>query len=309
MSTRETGELIDQENFQRPRDRIMSAVTQRRANFAREVCSAGGVRSQALVRAFAAVPRENYLGRGPWRILRPERLPNGYETTPDDNPVHLCQNVLVAIDEPRWLNNGHPSTLARFLDFLEIQSGDRVLHVGCGVGYYTAIITEIVGTAGHVAAVEIEPNLAARARANLSSYSHVEVLQGDGGACDAGPRDVIFVNAGATHPQPLWLSRLAPGGRLLFPLTVSPGSGGIAGGYMLRVARTAGGHAAKCVSPVGIFSCEGAREQDVERRLHRAYGRGEHELVEELRLDTHALDSTCWLHEAGWCLSKRPFRQ
>ncbi|HBZ70074.1 MAG TPA: hypothetical protein DEP35_10195, partial [Deltaproteobacteria bacterium] len=51
---------------------------------------------------------------------------------------------------PCWLNNGHPTTLARFLDFLAIRAGDRVLHVGCGVGYYTAIIAEIVGPYGHV---------------------------------------------------------------------------------------------------------------------------------------------------------------
>jgi len=287
----------------------MADVTQRRAEYAQEVCSAGGVRSHALVRAFAAVPRENYLGRGPWRILCPERLADGYESTADDDPVHLYQNVLIAINERRWLNNGHPTTLARFLDLLAIRAGDRVLHVGCGVGYYTAIIAEIVGPSGHVTAVEIEPDLATRARANLSSYSYVEVLQGDGGACDAGPRDAIFVNAGATHPRPLWVSRLAPSGRLLFPLTVCQATGGIGGGYMLRIARTENGYAARFVSPVGIFSCEGGREQDAERRLHRAYGRGEHELVQELRLDAHALDSTCWLHEAGWCLSKRSFQQ
>jgi protein-L-isoaspartate(D-aspartate) O-methyltransferase len=283
----------------------MSAVTQRRAEYAQEVCSAGGVRSEALVRAFAAVPREHYLGGGPWRVLRPERLPDGYETTPDDNPVHLYQNVLVAIDEHRWLNNGHPTTLARFLDFLAIGAGDRVLHVGCGVGYYTAIIAEIVGPYGHVAAVEIEPDLAARARANLSSYSYVEVLQGDGGACEAGPRAAILVNAGATHPQPLWLSRLAPGGRLLFPLTVSLGTGEVGGGHMLRVMRTEVGYAARFVSPVGILPCAGAREPEAERRLRKAYGRGEEEFVQELRRDIHSEESSCWLHEAGWCLSKR----
>jgi protein-L-isoaspartate(D-aspartate) O-methyltransferase len=117
---------------------------------------------------------------------------------------------------------------------------------------------------------------------------------------------VIFINAGATHPQPLWLNRLAPGGRLLFPLTVCQRSGGIGGGYMLRVARMEKRYAARFLSPVGIFSCEGARERDAESRLHRAYGRGEHELVQELRLDAHAADSTCWLHEAWWCLSKLP---
>jgi protein-L-isoaspartate(D-aspartate) O-methyltransferase len=178
--------------------------------------------------------------------------------------------------------------------------------VGCGVGYYSAIMAEVVEPHGHVAAIEIDPALAARARSNLSPYTCVEVRQGDGGACDVGPRDAILVNAGATHPQPLWLSRLAPGGRLLFPLTVNPGSGGIGVGHMLRVVRTESGYSARFVSTIGIFSCAGAREQDAERRLRRAYSRGEHELVQELRLDAHAADPSCWLHDAGWCLSKRP---
>jgi hypothetical protein len=40
--------------------------------------------------------------------------------------------------------------------------------------------------------------------------------------------------------------------------------------------------------------------------LRRAYSRGQHELVRELRIDTHAADSSCWLHEVGWCLSMSP---
>ena len=283
----------------------MTDLAQRRADYAREVCSAAGVRSEAVLRAFAAVPREHYLGQGPWRLLRPERLPDVYETTPDDDPAHLYQNVLVAIDEERRLNNGHPSTLAKLIDLLPIGLGDRVLHIGCGVGYYSAIMAEVVGSRGHLAAIEIDPALAARARTNLSSYSHVEVLQGDGGMCEAGARDAIFVNAGATHPQPLWLSRLAPGGRLLFPLTVSLGTGAVGGGHMLRVMRTEAGYAARFVSPVGIFPCAGAREPEAERRLRKAYGRGEEEFVQELRRDIHPEESSCWLHDAGWCLSKR----
>jgi protein-L-isoaspartate(D-aspartate) O-methyltransferase len=283
----------------------VSDLARARADYAIEVCSAGGVQSEAVLRAFATVPREDYLGKGPWRLLRGDRLSEGYETTPDDDPVHLYQNVLVAIDEKRWLNNGQPSGLAKWIDLLAIGPGDRVLHIGCGVGYYSAIMAEVVGPRGHLAAVEIDPALAARARTNLLSYAHVEVHHGDGGMCEAGPRDAIFVNAGATHPQPLWLSRLAHNGRLLFPLTVSLGTGEVGGGHMLRVMRTEGGYEARFVSTVGIFPCAGAREPEAERRLRKAYSRGEEELVQELRVDIHSEESSCWLHDAGWCLSKR----
>jgi protein-L-isoaspartate(D-aspartate) O-methyltransferase len=48
----------------------------------------------------------------------------------------------VAIDAARCLNNGQPSALARWIDAFDLCTGDRVLHVGCGVGYYTPILPD-----------------------------------------------------------------------------------------------------------------------------------------------------------------------
>ena len=84
----------------------------------------------------------------------------GYTTTVDANPGHLYRDVLVAIDAARFLNNGHPSSLAAWFDALDLQPADRVLHVGCGVGYYTAVVAETVGEQGYVTAVEIDAELA-----------------------------------------------------------------------------------------------------------------------------------------------------
>jgi protein-L-isoaspartate(D-aspartate) O-methyltransferase len=53
--------------------------------------------------------------------------------------------VLVAIDEKRLLNNGPPSFLAILIEALALQEGDHVVHVGCGTGYYSAILAEFVG--------------------------------------------------------------------------------------------------------------------------------------------------------------------
>jgi protein-L-isoaspartate(D-aspartate) O-methyltransferase len=50
----------------------------------------------------------------------------------------------------------------------DLRRGDRVIHVGCGVGYYTAIIAEVVGPSGQVIGLEIDADLAARARENLA---------------------------------------------------------------------------------------------------------------------------------------------
>ena len=110
-------------------------------------------------------------------------------------------NVLVAIDASRKLNNGLPSAVVWWLDCLDLREGDRVLHVGSGTGYYTAIIAEVVGPTGHVIGIEIDADNASQAGKNLSYLSQVEVIQGDGGEYDAGPIDAIFVSAGATQTR------------------------------------------------------------------------------------------------------------
>lgn len=190
-----------------------------RQYYAEELRAVSDVQSEALVRAFANVPREHFLGPGPWRVFSPGSETNW--TTKDADPRHLYHNLLVVIDAERHLNNGYPSFLAFLIDELQLQLGDHVVHIGCGTGYYTAIMAEVVGSQGHVAAIEIDSELARRARSNLSYLSHVEVFEGDGGEKDPGPCDAILVNAGTTHPRSIWLDSLRPGGRLVMPLTVT----------------------------------------------------------------------------------------
>ena len=276
-----------------PRD-----LQSRRDAYADQLRRDAHLRSDALVRAFASVQREDYLGPGPWRVLE---IGRGYQTTEDDDPRHLYRDVLVAIDESRLLNNGQPTGLAGWLDALDIASGDRALHIGAGVGYYTAIIAEVVGPKGRVTGVELDPDLAARARDNLAHYDWVDVVCADGSRYNPGPRDVIFVNAGATSPQPIWLDSLDLDGRLLFPLTVAYDAGGIGVGQMLGVARRETGLEARFVSPVGIYPCIGAR--DDEPPLRAAYNAGRTDQVRSLRREPHDLHPSCWLHAPAYCLS------
>jgi tRNA A58 N-methylase Trm61 len=63
---------------------------------------------------------------------------------------------------------------------------NRVLHCGCGTGYYTAIIAHVVGSSGHVIAIELEESLASLVEKNLRDLSHVEVIAGDATTYDAG---------------------------------------------------------------------------------------------------------------------------
>jgi protein-L-isoaspartate(D-aspartate) O-methyltransferase len=146
--------------------------------YAEELRAVSDLRSKALVDAFATVSREHFLGPGPWQIVAPVQPGRPtYRTTEDADPRHLYHNVLVAIDPDRQLNNGEPSMLALCFDALELKAGDRVIHIGCGVGYYTAILAEVVGASGHVTGIEVDAELAGRARDNLAHMTHVRLSQ------------------------------------------------------------------------------------------------------------------------------------
>jgi protein-L-isoaspartate(D-aspartate) O-methyltransferase len=249
------------------------------------------------------------VGTGPWLILR---VPEGYTTTPDSNPDHLYADVPVALDAARLLNNGAPGAVAPLLDVLGIERGNRVVHVGCGTGYYTAVLAELVGPDGSVLALELEPDFAARATQNLRSYRQVEVLRADGTRHDLGRPDAILVSAGATHPRAQWLDALGPGARLVVPLTGVAVPGRMArfgrnlAGMVLLVQGESNGYSARFVDRIGVSFCHGARDPRHERLLREAYLRGGTDRVASLRREPHASDATCWMHGEDFCLSTRP---
>ncbi len=112
---------------------------------------------------------------------------------------------------------------AELLHFAAIRAGEHVVHIGAGAGYYSAIMAELAGNDGRVTAIEFAADLAARATKNLSDRPNVTVIHGDGSVVLFDDADVIYVNAGATHPADNWLDRLNVGGRLILPLTTKEG--------------------------------------------------------------------------------------
>jgi protein-L-isoaspartate(D-aspartate) O-methyltransferase len=269
-----------------------------REYFAEELRSAADLRSAAVVRAFAEVHREEFLGPGPWEIWHPYR--GDYSTTADADPKHLCHNVIVAIDRTRKLNNGMPSALAYMIEALELKGGEHVVHLGCGVGYYTAILACVVGDEGRVTAVEADPGLAARASANLASWKWVSANAADGCSFEFDEADAILVNAGATHPMDHWLKKLAPGGRMVLPLTGKNG-----GGVVMKVKRLEQNFSATFLLPIAIYPFIGARDTAEEETLDRALRSGRLQLVRSLRIDTHETEDSCWMHTERFCLSFR----
>lgn len=131
--------------------------------------------------------------------------------------------------------NSQPSTVATMLGLLEIVPGQRVLDVGCGSGWTTALLGALVGPSGEVVGVELVPELVAWGRENLAAYpmpwtsiqqAHADVL----GLPEGAPYDRILVSAEAESVPTQLVEQLAPGGLMVVPVA----------GRMTVVRRTGG---------------------------------------------------------------------
>jgi protein-L-isoaspartate(D-aspartate) O-methyltransferase len=276
--------------------------------YAQEIRLAANLSSPALVDAYAHVPREKYLGSPPWQIASPEQRAmsisgmGGSSYTPTEDPRDLYHNVLVGLDIARNVNNGQPSALARWIDALDLKPGDRAYHLGCGVGYYTAIIREIVGPTGRVVGIEALPDLATRAKENLAHYSNVSVHSGDGVTFDPGPCDAMLINAGVIHPHVMWLDRLNEHGRLVVPLTMAA-TPALGQGIMAEIVRERGGFTAQIATFLAIFSCTNGRDPQLEPLMAKALTTGALMKIKSVRRDSHEAAESCILHAPEVCLS------
>jgi protein-L-isoaspartate(D-aspartate) O-methyltransferase len=288
-------------------DRETELAIIRRA-YAKQILASVGVTNASLEAAFADVRREDFLGPGPWPIFRHGGI---YVPTPSDDPVYLYTDDLVGLVPERRINNGQPSLHAHLLAAAAPAKGEHVVHVGTGGGYYTAIMGEMVGVSGRVTGIEYDPGLAARAKANLSSRSNIEILQGDGAIIGFEPADIIYVNAGATAPAKAWLDGLTEGGRLILPLTTEQGFAKIEAqkmaqrGAVFRIERRGTEYLAKWISPVAIFPCAGNRDAATEKALATALEKGGVRNVTRLYRGKTIVDSDCWLRGTDWCLAYR----
>ncbi|MGO7337478.1 protein-L-isoaspartate O-methyltransferase family protein [Rhizobium leguminosarum] len=277
-----------------------------RRAYAKQITAAARVADERVETAFAEVPREDFLGPGPWPIFR---MRKAYVPTPAADPVYLYTDDVVGIVPERHINNGQPSLHAFLLSQAAPRAGEHIVHVGAGAGYYSAIMAKLVAASGKVTAIEFEPELAARAKANLAPYPNVSVVPGDGSSVAFDTADVIYVNAGATRPANIWLDRLNSGGRLILPLTTDLGftssnwSNMHLRGAVFLVMRRGEEFHAQWISPVAIFPCEGMRDEESEKALAAAFESGEHKRVTRLYRTDEVPVERCWVRAPGWCLA------
>lgn len=162
-----------------------------------EALQEGGIRDLAVLRAFDEVPRHLFVPSG--------MRHRAYE----DSALPIGQGQTIS----------QPSTHARYLELLRLTGNEKVLEIGTGSGYQTALLAHL---ASQVFSIERVAPLLERARDAIrqTGARNVSVLVGDGtlGWRDYGPYDAILVTAGAPDvPRPL-AEQLAEGGRLLIPL-------------------------------------------------------------------------------------------
>ena len=154
-----------------------------------------------VVDAFAAVPRERFLPAGQRRFARLDRpLPIGHGQT-----------------------NSQPTTVRNMLRLLDVQPGQRVLDVGCGSGWTTALLGRLVGPDGWVLGLEIIPALVEFGRANLSAstlpWASIRAAEpGVLGAPEEAPYDRILVSAEASTLPTGLVDQLTGDGVLVVPV-------------------------------------------------------------------------------------------
>jgi len=219
-----------------------TSLAGRRERLVAEVLQTSGIRDERIAAALRDVPRHLFLPHLP----------------PED--AYLDDAIVTKRDAGGQpiSSSSQPAIMAIMLDQLTLAAGQRVLEIGAGTGYNAALMRHIVGPSGTVVSVDIDADVADRAREHLASagYPDVTVVAADGaeGYPPGAPYDRVIATVGVSDLAPAWLHQAAPGARIVVPLDVR--------GSQLAVAfgrSGSGGHwVSRSIAPCGFMRMRGS---------------------------------------------------
>ena len=184
-------------NIESPTQADGSRLAEERRRMVAEQIAARGVKDPLVLAALRSVPRHEFL--------------------PDDLRRAAYRDSPLPIGEDQTISQ--PYIVALMTEALHLEGGEKVLEVGTGSGYQSAVLAEI---AGHVYTIEIRDDLAQLAEVRLArlGYHDVTVRHGDGygGWPEMAPFDAVVVTAAPDHVPKALLDQIKVGGRLVLPV-------------------------------------------------------------------------------------------
>lgn len=163
---------------------------------------AGYLKSQPVIEAFNSIDRKDFL---------PENLQN-----------QAYENTALPIGEKQTISQ--PLVVAFMLELLELKPGEKILEIGTGSGWNTALMAKIIGEQGKIYSIERIETLHNFAKENISKYGFpagaVELIFGDGsrGFSGEAPYDKIIAAAAGEEIPSAWKDQLKIGGRIVAPV-------------------------------------------------------------------------------------------
>ena len=178
-------------------------MTAGNAELIRQLVNDGYLRSQPVIEAFRAIDRRDFL--------------------PEEVRSQAYENIALPIGYKQTISQ--PLVVAFMLELLDIKPGERVLEIGTGSGWKTALISHILGDSGALVSIERIPELVEFAGQNLKHYVVPDgavrmLISGDGskGYSTQAPFDKIIAAASAENVPEAWKEQLKIGGRIVVPV-------------------------------------------------------------------------------------------
>lgn len=203
-----------------PASDLDTQAEQLRCSMAAGLIDAGAIRSPAWRAAFEQVPRHRFTPRFTYRDLdgrvRELSQGDGWEWL---SVVYTDTSLVTRHDADGTAisSSSQPSVMATMLEAIDLHEHDRVLEIGTGTGYNTALLCHRISDS-QLTSIDIDPDLIDLARVRLGAMSlHPTLIAGDGmvGAPDRGPFNKIIATCGTPRIPPAFLNQLRPGGRLV----------------------------------------------------------------------------------------------